>query len=215
MPHSSIAGAWVIVAAAFLAAAAPPSVAAEPGARVPLVSDADAAPAAAEIFKGIRASGASPLNMHRAVANAPKPFAAYVGLARALRADDHVPRQLRELAILRTLQLEDGGYEIEQHTHMARSCGMSEAQIAAVNDWHASTLFTPEQRAVLGWVEGMATPAGPDAASAAAMARSFDPHAIVEITLTAGFYAMSARTTKALDVKPEPPAPATGGYGAC
>ena len=195
--------------------AASPSGSAEADARVPLVSDTDAAPAAADIFQAIRASGASPLDMHRAVANAPELFAAYVGMARALRKDDHVSRQLRELAILRTLQLEEGGYEIQQHTRMARSCGVSEAQIAALGDWRASKLFAPEQRAILGWVEGMATPAGPDAASAEAMKRSFDPHAIVEITLTTGFYSMSARVTKALDVKSEPPAPIASGYGAC
>ena len=209
----------VLITAAILAGATLPTIAVvsadEPKARVPLVSDEAAPPVVADIFKGVRAAGGNPLNMHRAVANAPDPFAAYVGLARALRKDDHVPRGLRELAILRTLQLESGDYEIDQHTRMARSCGLSDAQIAALGGWRESSLFTPEQRAILGWVEGMATPAGPDAASYDAIARSFDPHAIVAITLTAGFYAMSARTTKALNVTPEQTSGATGGYGAC
>lgn len=184
--------------------------------RVPPVADDAAPPAVASIFAAIRAGGSNPLSMHRAVANAPELFVAYVNMARALRQDDHVSRPLRELAILRTLQIEEGTYEIEQHTRMARSCGLSEAQIGAMKDWRGSTLFDPEQRAVLGWVDAMAKPEGPDAVAFAAMAQRFDPHAIVELTLAAGFYAMSARTTKALAVKPEAPAqPAGGGYGAC
>ena len=206
---------WLVLATSLMATLAPACVAAaEPDARVPLVSDAAAPPAVAEFFNGIRASGAQPLTMHRAVANAPDLFTAYVGMARAIRSDNHVPRPLRELAILRTLQIENGQYEIDQHTRMARSCGMSEAQIAAMGAWRGSPLFSPEQRAVLAWVEGMATTDGPDTASYDAMAKLFDPHAIVELTLTAGFYAMSARTTKALAVRSEPPA-GPGGYGAC
>ncbi len=185
------------------------------GSRVPLVSDEAAAPVVSDFYKAMRAAGTQPLTMHRAVANAPELFAAYAGMARAIRRDDHVPRPLRELAILRTLQLENGEYEVGQHTRMALSCGMSGEQIAALDQWRSSKLFAPEQRAVLGWVEGMVEAAGPNEASYDEMAKHFDPHAIVEITLTAGFYAMSARTTKALAVKPQPAPAATGGYGAC
>ncbi len=207
---------WLTVAAA-LGCILPPlvAIAVEQDSRVPLVTDAAATPGVAEFFNGMRASGSQPLTMHRAVANAPELFLAYAGMARAIRNDNHVPRPLRELAILRTLQMENGEYEIGQHTRMARSCGMSNEQIAALGAWRESTLFSPEQRAVLDWVEGMAAPAGPNAASYAAMAEHFDPHAIVEITLTAAFYTMSGRTTKALAVKPEPSPQATGGYGAC
>ncbi len=208
-----------IAAAALVAtvAAAGPAPAGDAPARVPLVGDAEAAPGVASIFAGIRAGGAEPLAMHRAVANAPDLFVAYVGMARALRRDDHVSRALRELAILRTLQIENGTYEIRQHTRMAASCGLSEAQLAALPNWRTSDLFAPDQRAVLAWTEAMAKPEGPSDADHRALAASFDPHAVVALTLTAGFYAMSARTTKALAVLPEAPKPpATGsGYGGC
>ncbi len=46
-------------------------------------------------------------------------------MARAIRNDNHVPRPIPELAILRTLQMENGEYEIGQYTRMARSCGLS------------------------------------------------------------------------------------------
>jgi hypothetical protein len=47
------------------------------------------------------------------------------------------------------------------------------------------------------------------------MQRGFDPHGIVEITLTSTFYVMSARTTRALGLQPEkPPAGGTPGNDA-
>ena len=210
-PDASRHGLAVAFVATLLCAGLP--AAAEAPARVPLVTDAEAAPPAAKIFSAIEAGGSQPLAMHRAVANAPELFAAYVSMAQALRRDDHVPRQMRELVILRTLQIENGSYEIDQHRRMALSCGLTEAQLGDLSAWRGSALFDDRQRAVLDFVEAVATPAGPTDESYAALSHYFDPHAVVQITLTAGFYAMSARTTRALGVLPERP---TGsGYGAC
>jgi alkylhydroperoxidase family enzyme len=115
----------------------------DPPARVPLVADEAAPPVIAKVFEGIRATGGHPLTMRRAVANALEASAAYITLARTLRRNDHEPRSLGELAILRTLQLESGDYEFRQHSRMARSCGVSEAQIAALQNWRGSDLFAP------------------------------------------------------------------------
>ncbi len=208
---------WRLLAATvtiLLPAAGLPAAGEEPAARVPLVSDADAGPAAAKIFQGIEAGGSTPLAMHRAVANAPELFAAYVGMAQALRRDEHVPRPIRELAILRTLQIEDGTYEIDQHRRMALSCGLTPAQLAALPGWRDSTLFDGQQRAVLDWVDAEATRDGPSAESYATLSHYFDPHGVVQITLTAAFYTASARTTRALGVRPEATRQASA-YGGC
>ena len=61
----------------------------------------------------------------------------------------------------------------------------------------------------------MATRTGPDDAEYRALAAIFTPREIVELTLTAGFYAASARTTKALGVVPDPAAAQVSRYGAC
>jgi len=202
--------------AALLAVAAASAIAAEgPVSRVPQVGDADAGPVVAGIYAGIRAGGSEPLTMHRAVANAPELFAAYVGMARAVRRDAQVPRAFRELAVLRTLQLEGGDYNLDQHSAMALSCGITAPQIAALPAWRGSGLFDARQQAVLAWAEGMATRGGPDADAYAALARSFDPREVVELTLTAAFYAASARTTKALGVVPDRAAASASHYGAC
>jgi len=122
----------------------------EAPAGVPLVSDEAAPPAVVSVFAAIRAAGDKRLNMHRAVANAPEGSADYIGLARTVRRYEHVPRPLRELVILRALQLENGDYEFKWHSRMAQDCGITDAQIAALQAWRTSTLFTTEQRVILG-----------------------------------------------------------------
>jgi len=74
-------------------------------------------------------------------------------MAYAIRFDTKTPRPLVELAILRTAQLWEGDYEINQHRPMMRACGYTPQQIEAVGNWRASTLFNDRQRALLAYVD--------------------------------------------------------------
>src|SRR6266581_2588142 len=49
--------------------------------------------------------------------------------------DTKTPRPLVELAILRTAQLWEGDYEMNQHRPMMRACGYTPQQIEAVGYW--------------------------------------------------------------------------------
>ncbi|MCW5774058.1 MAG: carboxymuconolactone decarboxylase family protein [Rhodospirillaceae bacterium] len=191
-----------------------PVLAEEPQARIPLVPSDTNDPILGPMFKGIRAKGGEPLNMHRTIGNAPKVFKAYAGLAFALRADAIVPRADRELIILRTTQLNGGDYEFVQHTPMGLSCGLSKTQIDGLAKWRDGQLFNERQRAVLAYADGMASDAGVDDATFAAMRKHFSPQEIVELTVTAGFYSAASRVTRALGIKLEPNAGKTA-YGKC
>lgn len=183
-------------------------------ARVPLVSADTADPIVAPIFAGIRARGGQPLHMHRAVANAPRIFKAYVDMAIALRAGAVTPRIDRELIILRTAQLAGGSYEFAQHRPMALSCGMSVAQLDALSSWRASPAYSDRQRAILGYADAMASPRGVDDATYDALRTHFNDQEIVELTVTAAFYGAVSQITRSLDVQLEADAGRTT-YGAC
>ena len=93
--------------------------------RVSLVGLAPSDPVLVDVFERIRARGAEPLNMHRALAHAPRVFQAWVGMAHALREQTTTPRHVRELVILRVLHVVGGDYELAQHRSMALSSGLS------------------------------------------------------------------------------------------
>ena len=77
-------------------------------------------------------------------------------MAYALRYDVVTPALLREMAILRTGQILHSEYELDQHIPLARACGITDAQIAALPDWRASYLFDEKQRALLAYTEAVA-----------------------------------------------------------
>jgi alkylhydroperoxidase family enzyme len=183
-------------------------------ARVPLVASDTKDPIVGPIFDGIKSRGGQPLNMHRAVANSPKIFKAYVDMAITLRTAATTPRVDRELIILRTAQLVGGEYEFTQHKPMAVSCGMTNAQLDALPQWRTSGVFSDRQKAILAYADGMVSPKGVDDAVYADLKKYFNDQEIVELTVTSAFYGAVAQITRALAVKLEPNA-GQSAYGAC
>ena len=207
----------IVASAAFAVlalAAVPASAQSSPAARVPLVASDTQDPIVGPIFGGIKSRGGEPLNMHRAVANAPKIFKAYVDMAITLRTAAITPRADRELIILRTAQLGGGEYEFAQHRPMAMSCGITVAQLDALKAWKTSTLFSDKQRALLAYTDGMVSPQGVDNATYAALERFYNPQEIVELTVTSAFYGAVSQITRSLAVQLEANAGQTA-YGAC
>jgi alkylhydroperoxidase family enzyme len=174
-----------------------------PVSRLPAMPD-PSDPYLAEMFAKVRAKGGEPLNIHLVQGFAPKLAKTRLDMAYALRYDVITPAKLRELAILRTGQMLDSRYELDQHVPLARACGITDAQIAALPNWRTSDVFDDKQKALLGYTEAVAGRGGDvDDATYDAFARQFSPQEIVEITITIVTYYGTGQLTKALRVKPE------------
>ena len=156
-----------------------------------------------EMQKQRRAMGAELINLQLTSGHAPKFSRASAGMAFTIRFDAVTPRRLLELVILRTAEIVGSDYEINQHRPLMKLCGYSDAQIAAVPSWRASSLFDDKQRAVLGYVEQVARGGDVDDATFAALAQHFSPQEIVEITYTVGSYYSTGLFTKALRIEIE------------
>lgn len=149
--------------------------------------------------KRLEALWGNPVNLYRALGNAPKLAAAWTEFAQAIRAEAATPRKLRELMILRGAQLVNSEYEWAQHLRMARTAGVSEAQIAALSGWRDATLFDARERAALALCEAVTAGRVPESVYDEAM-RHFSHGEYVELSLVAAFYAMVARVLDALGV---------------
>jgi alkylhydroperoxidase family enzyme len=145
----------------------------------------------------------TPPNLYRALANHPAIIGAWSEFARTLRHDSRTPRALRELMILRGGQMMRSDYEWAQHLAMARKSGVREAQIAALSDWRASPEFDAREKAALALAEAVTQGHVSDEVYAE-VARHFGPMDFVELSVTAGFYAMVGRVLDALRVQLEP-----------
>jgi alkylhydroperoxidase family enzyme len=174
-----------------------------PVSRLPALAD-PSDPDLKEMFAKVRAKGGQPLNIHLVQGFAPKLAKARLDMAYALRYDVVTPALLRELAILRTGQMLNSEYELAQHIPLARACGITDAQIAALPNWRVSDLFDEKQKALLAYTEAVGGHGGEvDDATYDAFARQFSPQEIVEITITVITYYGTGQLTKALKVRPE------------
>ena len=141
-----------------------------------------------------------PVNLYRALGNHPALTAAWTEFANAIRHDSRTPRALRELMILRTAQVAHSEYEWAHHLRMARRSHVSEAKIAALAGWRTSKEFDAKERAALALTEAVMACNVTDEVHAE-VKQHFSDTEFVELSLTAGFYAMVSRMLDAMRVE--------------
>jgi alkylhydroperoxidase family enzyme len=176
----------------------------KPVSRLPPIADPPADPVLRELFDETRRTGGDVINLHLTIGHAPAIARARRAMARALRFEAVTPRSLRELAIVRTGQIVEGEYELNQHLPMALAAGLSPQQVGDISHWRTSPHFDARQRAVLAYVDAMAGQGGEvDDDTFAELQRHFSPQEIVELTVTVANYYGTGLITKALRIAVE------------
>jgi len=149
--------------------------------------------------KRIRELNGEFLNLYRVLGHHAHLLSAWIEFAYTLRRDCTTARTLRELMILRGAQLEGSAYEWHQHRRWARQQGVPPEQIEDLFFWRQSPRFSDAECAALALTEAMMHGDVSDDVYAA-LERHFTSSEIVELALTAGFYAMVPRVLNALKV---------------
>ena len=169
--------------------------------RLQMVSTDPEDPALRQMFDEVRARGVPLPNLDRVIGLAPPLLRAWLDFAWPLRLQAKTPRRIRELLILRGAQVSGARYEWVHHVAMARSAGVTQAQIDALPGWEQSALFDAQERAVLRLAEEVTRgPAASAACIEALRQQVFSDAEIVELTLTASFYVCVSRFLQSMDV---------------
>ncbi|WP_113703376.1 carboxymuconolactone decarboxylase family protein [Nonomuraea lactucae] len=172
--------------------------------RIPLVTpDTGDAGAAALLQDAEKTHGYVP-NLYATLANAPAMLRGFLRFGMLLREAPTSARPLRELIIMRCAQLSGAAYEWAHHWPLAIESGVPERKLLALSNWAAEDVFTDDERAVLDFAEQVHASGHVTDSTFARLRERFDPEQIVEITLTASFYAQVARFLLAMDVQVEP-----------
>ena len=171
--------------------------------RVPLVPSDDPDAVRHGVFDSFVAEQREPIDLYRALANAPDLLVAYRSLPQHLRHAGTSPRRLRELAVLRVAQLVGSAYEWSHHRPMAVTARVTEAQLGALDSWRDSAEFDADERPVLAAVEAIHDLRLTDAEFAAVDERLGRSGAI-EIVVAVAQYEATARIIQALGVEVEP-----------
>jgi alkylhydroperoxidase family enzyme len=114
-------------------------------------------------------------------------------------ADASLDDAIREIAIMRTGFARGSQFVFSQHCKAARRVGVSEEKIAAVPYWTIADVFSPEERAVLAYVDGMILEGGRVHDQVfERLRRSLPEDQILMLTYFVNMYALHATATKAL-----------------
>jgi alkylhydroperoxidase family enzyme len=142
------------------------------------------------------------LNIFKVMAHNPKLLRDWVRMATPLLSGGiMIAPRLRELVILRVGQLCGSEYEFGQHIRIAKACGVSYEDMAALQDYEAGELFSELERAALAYTDACHR-LDPDVADRArALKRWLSDRELLELSFCIGHWGMVARVLVPLEVE--------------
>jgi alkylhydroperoxidase family enzyme len=145
-------------------------------------------------------------NAFSVLAHAPAASAPALRLVFALLTKTTLDPRLRELVILRVAQRCDGPYVWGQHVAMARTAGVNDWQIAALERSQAPAyLFTDRERTAFTFADEVLDGPRCSDATFAAVRELFSSRQVVELLLLIGYFRMVSGLITTLDVEVESP----------
>ena len=144
------------------------------------------------------------MNIMRMLANSEAGLKGFTRMGNALLNRSELDPTLRELAILRVGRLSRAAYEVFQHERIAREVGVEEAKITALREATIdSSVFTENDKAVLRFTDDVVRNVKASDKNLKAVQAFLTPGALVELTLTIGYYMMVCRLLETTGVEGE------------
>jgi 4-carboxymuconolactone decarboxylase len=144
------------------------------------------------------------LNVARMIANASDAvFQNFSRLGNSLMTRGKLPNKLREIAILRNARFCNSVYEYTQHVPIAKAAGLSDEQIAAIDNWQDKRCFNEIERLVLQFTDEVARNVKGSNQTLEALKQHLGSGEIVELIMAIGFWGMVARVLETTEVELE------------
>jgi 4-carboxymuconolactone decarboxylase len=144
------------------------------------------------------------LNVARMIANASDAvFQNFSRLGNSLMTRGKLDKKLREIAILRNARVCDSLYEYTQHVPIAKAVGLSEEQVAGIDNWESAQCFSQVERLVLRLTDEVARNVKGTHQTLEALTKHLGAGEIVELIMAIGFWGMVARVLETTEVELE------------
>jgi alkylhydroperoxidase family enzyme len=166
---------------------------------LPYLDEKDASP---EVLK-ILQSGRVVLNVQKMTANAQSIFVHRSRLSNALFTQIAIDPRLREIAILRTAKDCHSVYEWTQHVPAARHVGVTEEQIAAIENWLSAKCFSEVERLVLQFTDEVNANVKASRETLEALKLHLGPGEIIELLIIIGHWRQTASILETTEVELE------------
>ena len=164
---------------------------------VSYVSDQDAAEKIKPVFEGMtRKIGAVP-NVFRAMAHNPEMLEAFLALNATL-PKTQLDGKLRELAYIKTSELNGCAYCLHHHRALGQKAGLSAQQVAETAEFETSDAYDDLQRAVMRYAEQVTRHINVDDEVFNALKPALNDRMIVELSMAVGIANLTNRVTETL-----------------
>jgi len=140
-----------------------------------------------------------PHNIFRLLAHAPEVAKGFSSLGGRLLARTKFDPKVRELVINAIAVRADAPYEWSHHVRAALEAGATKEELQAIKDGDLDSVGERERACIAYALKVEDNTAGEDDVTALRRV-GLDDQEIVELTLLAGFYGMTARFLRAMDV---------------
>jgi len=144
------------------------------------------------------------MNIYKMLANSESGVKGFTRMGNALLYRCELDPVLRDIAIIRVGRLSRAAYEVFQHERIGREAGVGEEKIAALRDaTPEAPAFTDHEKAVLRFTDEVVRNVKASDKALKAVEAFLTPGAIVELTLTIGYYMMVCRFLETTGVEGE------------
>jgi 4-carboxymuconolactone decarboxylase len=155
-----------------------------------------------ELFARLEQGPLGIINLFRVVAHNPTVLRGWLRMATPLLMGGlSLDPRLREIVILRVAQNVRSEYEFGHHIPIARAVGLTDEEIASLQDFEEAGKFSDLERAAIRYVDASSqlTPDAPDLARD--LKRWLSDRELLELTFCVGHWNMVARILVPLEVE--------------
>ncbi|MHC5540045.1 carboxymuconolactone decarboxylase family protein [Singulisphaera rosea] len=167
---------------------------------VTYVSKDEAAEAIRPIFEGMEKTLGVVPNVFRAMAHSPEMLKAFLGLNATL-ATTELDGKLRELAYIKTSQINSCDYCLHHHAVNGRKAGLSERQVQEVGHFETSDAYDELQRDVMRYAEEVTRSVDVGEELFKRLHEALSERAVVELAMTVGIANFTNRVTETLKME--------------
>jgi uncharacterized peroxidase-related enzyme len=164
---------------------------------VSYVSNQDAAEKIKPVFEGMEKKIGVVPNVFRAMAHNPEMLEAFLALNSTL-PKTQLNGKLRELAYIKTSELNGCDYCLHHHRGMGKKAGLSDRQLAETANFETSDAYDDLERDVLRYAEEVTRHIDVDDVLAARLQETLGDRELVELAMTVGIANLTNRVTETL-----------------
>src|SRR6516164_8374626 len=164
---------------------------------VSFVSNQQAAEKVKPVFEGMEKKIGAVPNVFRVMAHSPEMLEAFLALNATL-PKTQLEGKLRELAYIKTSELNGCDYCLHHHRALGKKAGLGDRQVAETADFESSAAYDELQRDVMRYAEQVTRHINVEDSLFNRLKQSLNDRQIVELAMTVGIANFTNRVTETL-----------------